>query len=188
MREAILLDRIADLVRNISLQPALLYVEHLVEHAGDVEAQGVHAFERIARGNLLLGQPLLVGEGKLQLVAVEGSLLAAQDRQPLLTLHLADASQVVIDLLLLIIDLICIVQMLPLAATTHAKMRTERLRSLRGITMEANHLALSVTMLLTCQLNIHHIAGSHKRHENDHLVHPCDSLALSGNICNGYLL
>ena len=48
MRQAIGLDRITDLIGNIGLQPALLDVKHLVEHAGDVETQCIHALERIA--------------------------------------------------------------------------------------------------------------------------------------------
>ena len=47
MRQAIGLDRITDLIGNIGLQPALLDVKHLVEHAGDVETQCIHALKRI---------------------------------------------------------------------------------------------------------------------------------------------
>lgn len=71
VRQAIILDRQADLVGDVVLQPALVYVEHLVEHAGNVEPDPVHLLERLAGKDLLLRQPFLVGEGELQLVAVE---------------------------------------------------------------------------------------------------------------------
>ena len=74
MREAVVFDRVANLVGDVGLEPALVDVEHFVEHAGDVKAQGVHAAELLARSYLLVGEPLLVGEGKLQFVAVKGGL------------------------------------------------------------------------------------------------------------------
>ena len=81
--------------------------------------------------NLLIGKPTLVGEGELQLIAVELLLRRAQTRLHLWKLNLADTGQLVVYLLGLEAELLLIGQVLPLATAAHSKVRAERLLTQR---------------------------------------------------------
>ena len=64
-----------DGIRRFGLQPALADVEHLVEHAGDVEPRSGFGLDVAPGSHLLTGEPAPVGEGEFELVAVELRML-----------------------------------------------------------------------------------------------------------------
>ena len=78
-----------DLVRRSRLQPAFADVEHLVELAGDVEAQGGARLDVAATGDLFVGHPAARSEGEFEFVAVAYRLRRADDGRERRKRHLA---------------------------------------------------------------------------------------------------
>src|SRR5690606_19658159 len=64
-------DAVDEAPAPVALEVARAEVEHPVEPAGDVEAEGEVAVVRLAGGDLPVRQPAAGGEGELHLVAVE---------------------------------------------------------------------------------------------------------------------
>ena len=62
----------ADTVGNIILQPAFVYIQHFVEHAGNMETDPVHAIESGSGFYFFFCQPFLVGECEFEFIPVEG--------------------------------------------------------------------------------------------------------------------
>ena len=91
-------------------------IEHLIEHAGNMESDGIHTIELGSGFYLFFRQPFLVGEGKFEFVAVEGRMFGTLDREDFFHLDLADARQVVDYLLVFITYLFLIRKVLPFTA------------------------------------------------------------------------
>ena len=134
-----------------------------------MESYGRHLFFNI-RFYLLPCQIPLVGTAEVELVAVFLRLHAAQDGTELRQVHLANASQLVVHLLLLELELLFVGQVLPLAAATHAEVLAERSRAYLTIFYESYHFALGKRMFLASQLYVADIAGHTPRHEHHHVL------------------
>ena len=115
----ILTDVITYLIIDVIHQMTLCDVQNLVKGARDMEPHSIHHLIFHILLHLFLSQPALVTETKLQLVAVAIHLLAAQDRHELRQFNLPDARQIIKDLLLFSLQLLLILQALPLASATH---------------------------------------------------------------------
>ena len=187
VRKAILADTLPDAVRDVVLQPAFVDIQHLVEHPRDMEAHGIHIVEGLAALYLLLRQPFLIGKRELQLVAIELRTGGAENRQDFAQWHLPDARQVVHDLFLLVFQLLLVGEMLPFATAAHAEVFAERHGALLGILVEVHGFPLGIAVLLARQLDVHHVARSHKGDKDDHLVHSGEGFSLCRHVCNRYL-
>ena len=173
----------ADAVADVVLKPAFLNVEHLVKATRDVEPHGVAVGELYPTLHLLGGEPALVGEGELELVAVEGGFLRPQDGRNLGQRHLSDALQGVDHLLLLAAKLVVIGQMLPLAAATHAKVLAHGLHTQRaGLGELVNH-PLAIAVLLARDLHPSNIAWRSIGDEHHQVVPAPQALALGCHSC-----
>ena len=204
MLYGIVAGRIANLVVQIVHQPTLLNGQNLVESTSDVEADGwiglsrsvecgvwseitlcvgtiltPHSTLLTPRFYLFLCQPSLVGTAVVELVAILLRLYAAKDGAELGQLHLSDAMQLVVDLLLLELELLLVGQILPLATATDAEVLTERCRAYLTIINKAHYLAFSEGMLLATNLHVAHIARHTERYEHHEFVPVEQTLTLS---------
>ncbi len=94
-------DEIAYLVRGLSLKVAMVDVHHLVEQTRHMKAHCRRAFQVRRGADFLACQEAFVRESKLQFVTVVQLLLGADDGAYVAQGHLADAFQIVRNLLLL---------------------------------------------------------------------------------------
>ena len=92
-----------------------------------MESHRVHLVVLHVLLHLLFGEPALVGERKLQLVAVEAGLFRTQDGTEFRQFHLPDAGEVVEHLFLLVLELFLVRKTLPFASSAHPEVRAERL-------------------------------------------------------------
>ena len=161
----------ADGVRGLGLEPAAVDVEHLVEHARDVEAHGGRGVELRTGGHLLVGEPAAVGEGEFELVAVELRAGRPQAGGNLGQFDLADARELVAHLLALEAQLLVVGQVLPLAAAADTEVFAEGLHTQRRAAHVADHVTLHVAAALGPNLDVDHVARYGHRDE-DHLFVP----------------
>jgi len=178
----IVADGVANLVADVVLQPALLDGQHLVEGSGDVEAHGVHLVVGHFCPHLLFGEPALVREGELELVAIELGLFRAQYRRNLGQLHLTDTGKVVGHLLLLVLDLVFVAEALPFAAAAHAIVLAEGHGTLGRVFVKLHGYGFGILVLLALDLQIDYIAGYYIRNKNDQVVHFGQRFAFGGHI------
>ena len=136
----------------VVLKPALLDVEHLVEHTRYVESQRVAAVELLGRLQLLIGEPRPIRERELELVAVELLLGRPLRGQHLGQGNLADTGEVVLDLLPLELQLEVVGYMLPLAAAAHPEVFAKRLHPQRRIAVKFHDTRLGIAVLLARHL------------------------------------
>ena len=108
---------------------AVLYVEHLVEGPGDVEAGGIAVGKLFAGTHLLECEPAAIGEGVFHLVAISVNVLRTEYRHYPGILDFGDTVECILDLPLLGFDLELIGQMLPPAAATSAEVLASRLNA-----------------------------------------------------------
>ena len=185
-REAVLLGiaayLVADAVVDVVHQVALLNIENLVESTGDVKAHGVHVLKHHARLHFFKREPTLVGETKLQLVAIRPRMLAAEDGRDFGQFHLANAAQLLLHLLLLVVYLTLVGQALPFATTAHAKVPAEGRSALGAGLNDAHNLGLGKLVFLAAHLQINHIARHGIGYEHCQAVHVGNGLALGGYI------
>ena len=108
MRQCIVANLIAYLVVQVIHEPALADREYLVESSCDVESDNW----RILYGRLVLeffaGQPPFVGAAEVQFVTVLVRLDTAKNRTEWWQCDVPDASQLVVNLLLLHAELLAI--------------------------------------------------------------------------------
>ncbi len=175
----------ADGVRRFGLEPAPADVEHLVEHARDVESRGGRGLDGLAGLHLLAGQPAAVGEGVFEFVAVEPRLGRPEAGGHLGQLDLADAGELVAHLAGLEAQLLVVGQVLPLAASADAEVLAEGFGTVRRPLHVAHHGALHVAAALHADLHVHHVARHGHRHEDHHLLPAAHRLAFGGQ--RGYL-
>ena len=117
--------------------------------------------------DFFLCQIAFVGTAEVQLVAIFLRLHTTQDGTELRQLHLADAVQLVVDLLLLELQLLLVGQVLPLAAAADAEVLAEGYRAYLTIFYKAHHLALGKGVLLATNLYVAHVA----RHAEGYKYH-----------------
>ena len=170
----------ADVIRRIGLKPALVDVQHLVEHVGNMESERGRGIEVRPALHLFARQPAAVGEGEFELVAVKPGLLRPQTGRDLRQCDLADARQLVAHLLGLEAQLFLVGQVLPLAAPANPEMGAEGLRAQRRFSDVADHESLHEPAALGAYLHIHHIARNGQRHEHHHVVPASHRLAFGG--------
>ena len=173
----IVTNRVAEVVH----QPALFDRKNLVETARDMEAYAVHVLVLNAALHLLVREPALVAESEFEFVTIELCLLASQNRTYLRKFNLADSRQIICNLLLLCLQLLLILQTLPLAASANAVVLAERCVAQLRIMMNVHNLCLGITVLLSADLQIHHIAGHNVRSKYHKVIDPCKRLALGSH-------
>ena len=184
----IITDRIANAVGDVVLQPALLDGQYLVESPRNVEAHGIHLVVLHILLHFLCGEPALVGECKLQLVAIPFRLGRTQDRRNLRQLNLADAAQIVFHLLLLVLDLLLVGKHLPFAAAANAIVLAERYGPNRRVLVELHRFCFGVFVFLTFDLEVNDVARHHVGDKDDQIVHFGDGFAFGSHIQDCYLL
>ena len=170
----------ADVIRRIGLEPALVDVQHLVEHVGNMESERGRGIEVRPALHLFARQPAAVGEGEFEFVAVKPGLLRPQTGRDLRQCDLADARQLVAHLLGLEAQLLLVGQVLPLAAPANPEMGAEGLRAQRRFSDVADHESLHEPAALGAYLHIHHVARNGQRHEHHHVVPASHRLAFGG--------
>ena len=126
MLQGILTDIVANLIVDVVHQMALCDVENLVESTRDMEPDRIHHIILHILLHFFIREPTLIGETKLQLVAIAINLLTSKDGLELRQFNLANARQVVKDLLLLGLELLLILKALPLATSTDTIMTASR--------------------------------------------------------------
>ncbi len=174
------LDFEAYAVGYVGLQPAAVYVEHLVEAAGDMESQRRRRLDLVCAGYLLVGKPAAVGEGKFEFVAIVLRCCRAQARPYLGQLDASYAVELVGHLLRLLPQLLVVGQVLPLAAAANAEVRAERLDAHRRALDEPHRTPLHVTAVPLDYPYVHHVARHGHRHEDHLLLVSTHGLALGG--------
>ena len=152
-------------------EPALLYRQNLVEGACDVEADAVHVVVDRAFRHFLACEPSLVTASELEFVAIFECLHTAHDGAELRKLHLADACELVVYLLLLCLELLLVGQVLPFAASAHSEMLALRLCAQFALLYKSYNLCLAVVVLLLAHLQVYHVARHGEWHEHYHVVY-----------------
>ena len=190
MLRGIVAHLVANLVVQVVHQPAFLDGQYLVEGTRDVETDGRLVFQTLRlvvrqRGNFLVGQIALVGASKVQLVAVFLSLDTSQDGAKFGQLYLADACQLVKDLLLLHAQLFVVGNLLPLATAAHAEVLAERLGAHLAVFMKTDDFCFHERVLLTANLQVDDIARHSPRYKHHHLVNACHRFSFGGIVGNG---
>lgn len=153
-------------------EPALADGVDLVERSRDVEAYGrVVLCGEVERWvlQLLLRKPSLVATSKLQLVAILPYLHGAEDGAERGQLHLPDALQLVVHLLLLGLELLLVGQVLPFASAADAEMLALWRGPYGAGCDEAHHATLAVAVFLLHDLHVGNIAGNAKGNKH-HLL------------------
>ena len=150
--KGIVADGVADAVVQVVHQPAFLNGQNLVESTRDMESDAVHVVILESRSHLFACEPALVAASELQFVAVFPCLLRTHDGRNLGQFHLAYASQLVIHLLLLGLQLLGVGEVLPLATTAHSEMLAKRSRAYLTILYKADDLRLTIAVLLLLNL------------------------------------
>ena len=133
----------------------LLDVQNLVKRSRDMETHGRAAHRTILiiwPSHLILSQPTLAAEAKLQLVSVAINLFAAQNRHKLRQFHLPNTGQVVIHLLLFRLQLLLILETLPLTSSTHTIVLAFRYGAQRRILVELHSHSLHIGVLFLLYL------------------------------------
>ena len=185
MLNGVLPDEQADGVRGFALQMALLDVEHLVEEAAHVEAQAQEFFRAEGLPVFARQQPAMVREGEFQLVAVMIGLGGAQDGGDFRKIQVADAGELIDDLLLLESDLHRIGQRLPGAAAAVLEMRAEGLEPVRGRGFHPGDVALGVAAAHFVDLHVHHVARDALPDKDDFSVHVGQAVAFGRSGLDG---
>ena len=170
----------ADGIRRLGLQPAPPDVEHLVEHVGNVESQGRRSLQVGAARHLLAREPAAVGEGELQLVAVELRRGGAEAGGDFGKLEPPDAGQLVADLRPLQCELLFVGEILPLAAPADTEVFAEGFHAQRRTPHVAHDVALHEAAAFHADLHVDDIARDGHRHEDHHVVPTTHGLALGG--------
>ena len=169
-------------------EPALLDRQNLVECARDVESYAVHVVKLSALGYLFACEPTLVAASELKLVAILLDMYRTHNRAELGQRYLTDATQLVVYLLLLGLELLGIGKVLPLAAATNAEVLAHRLFAHFALLDESYHFCLAVAVLLLAHLQVDNVARNGKRHEHYHIVDVSQRLALGCHSLNSYVL
>ena len=174
------LDSQTNRIRWIALQVAVVDVEHLIEHARDVESERGRSLQIGTRSHLLKRQPTAVGKGKFELVAVVARLGRGQAGANLGQGNLTDAGELIAHLLGLEAQLLLVGQILPLATSTHPEVGAEGLRAQRRTLYIIDHITLHEATTLLANLYVHHIPRNGHRYKDHLLVPTTHCLAFGG--------
>ena len=177
---------VADLVRNIVLEPAFVDVEHLVEHARDVETDAVELFWAMLFLHVLHSEPLAIRESVLEFVAVEICFFGTEDRCNLRQLDVTEASEVVDYLFLFVPDLFVVRKDLPFATTTSTVVFAYGFAAFFAVRVELDDATFHVVFLLFEDLEVDYIARNGILCENNHIVDLSNSFAFGSDVgdCN----
>ena len=188
MIQAELLDMQADSIGRLLLQVALFNVQDFVKELAHMEAQTHFLGLCKGVGIFVFEDPAAAGSAEFQLVTIKLSGFGGKGRADFRNLKMADSYQLVFYLLTLGLQLHLVRQRLPAAASANAKMLAERLQTVLGGLYNALDKAFHVVLFLFVYLNVHHVSGNGKVHENHHAVHMRESFALSRHGFNGHIL
>ena len=108
------------------------------------------------------------------IVAVGRGLHRTQDGVEFRQFHLADAFQLVVNLLLLHFQLFAVGHILPFATTTYSKVSAHRFHPHVTVFDKPHNLCFAVAVLLPFHLQIDHVARHTERYEYHHVVDPCN--------------
>ena len=188
---------VTDSVLDVVHEPTPLDGQNLVEGSRDVETDGGYVLQGSALSplstllsplKLLLRQVALVGTAEVQFVAVLLGLHRAEDGPELGQLNLADACQLIEDLLLLEPELLVVGQVLPLAASADAEVLAEGHGTYLALLDETYDLALGKRVLLAAYLYVADVAGHTPGHEHHEVAPVEQALALGGHGLNRHAL
>ena len=70
---------VADLVGNVVLEPALVDIQYLIEHARNVKAYAIELLWAMLFLHILHSEPLAIAESIFEFVAIEISFFGAKD-------------------------------------------------------------------------------------------------------------
>ena len=186
--DAELLDKQADRIGWLRLEPAFLDVQDLVEELAHVEAQAHPVVLGNRIGILAVKHPALAGRAEFQLVTVKLRALGGECRTDFRHLQVADADQLVVHLLPFGFELHLVGQGLPPAAAADAEMLAERLEPVRRRLDHSGDESLHIVFLLPEHLDVHDVAGDGEIDEDDHSVHVGQSLTFGGDGFDGDVL
>ena len=157
---------------------AVFEVQHLIEHSADVEAQTATVGRRHRFGVFAAKYPPPRREGEFELIAVEILLFAAENGRHCRQFQVADAFQLVHDLLLLGIELHLIGENLPFAAAAFAVVLANRLQPVGRRSHQSLYISLHKALARLAHLHVHHVARHRKRHEQHLAVDVGKTVAL----------
>ena len=100
----------------------------------------------------------------------------SHDRPELRQLYLADAAQLVVDLLLLRLQLFGVRQVLPFASAADAEMRTHRFFAYRAPADETDDRSFTVSAFLPAHLQVYNIPWDDKGNEDDLVINMGNAL------------
>jgi len=162
---------------------AVLDVQNLIPESRDVETGSAALRELYAALELLLGEPFVVREAELELVAVFVLFGASEDGQIFLRLYVANFFQILTHLFVLVLQLLIVAQVLPLAPATNAEIVAFVLYAVVAVFVHVNDFSFEVGAALFGDLNIHDIARHTASDEYHALVVSTYGLALVADIC-----
>ena len=177
---------VANLVRNVVLEPAFVDVEHFVEHARDVESDAVELFRAMLFLHIFHGEPFAIAEGVLEFVAVEICFFGTEDRCNFRQLDVTEACEVVNHLFLFVADLFVVREDLPFATTASAVVFAYGFAAFFAVRVELDDATFHVVFLLFEDLEVDYIAGYGLLSEDDHIVDFSNSFAFGSDVgdCN----
>ena len=159
---------------------AVFDVKHLVEGPGYVKAESVELVVLHAAADFFGGEPSLVAEGELYLVAIVFGVLGSDNRCGFGQFHLADASQRVDYLLLFAGDLAGVAEVLPFAAAAYFKVGAHGADAVLGIVVELDDAGFAVAVFLARHLQVDDVARGGVGYEYHQVVDTGHGLSLGG--------
>ena len=127
--ERILLNEETYCVRRLRLEIAMVDVKHFVKESADMESKTVFLLIGKNFSILVVKDPSALRECELQFVTIICSIIRRNDRGDFRYIKMADAHQLVVDLLLLRLQLHFVWKRLPFASSAYAEMFAERLQT-----------------------------------------------------------
>ena len=159
---------------------AVFDVEHLVEGPGYMKSESVELVVLHAAADFFGGEPSLVAEGELYLVAIVFGVLGSDNRCGFGQFHLADASQRVDYLLLFAGDLAGVAEVLPFAAAAYFKVGAHGADAVLGIVVELDDAGFAVAVFLARHLQVDDVARGGVGYEYHQVVDTGHGLSLGG--------
>ena len=159
----------------------MFHIKYLVEKAAYMESETIFFLLRKHFGVLVIKDPTTLREGEFQLVTIICSLVRTNDRRDFGHLKMADAHQLIVDLLLLCLELHFIWERLPFAASTDTEMSAERLQTMFRRLYHAEDETFHIIFLLLCDFDVNNVAWYGELYEQYSSVNSCESLAFGSD-------
>jgi hypothetical protein len=170
------------------LQKAVLQVENAVSRARHVQPQGAAVdIGGLFRGAVFRSQPGPGGKGEFHFIAVILLLGRRNRRQDNPGHESRQVLEALLDMASLPVQLLCVGDILPLAAAAQAEMRTERRLIRGGLRQDLDHPGLGEVRFFAGNLDAHLLAGDGMLHEDHKTRHPAQGLAAEGQLFYGQL-